>query len=388
MGAASALALGLAGCKIDNRPLLARSDAPAYAAAPGADYAYALGPLDPAEAARVVPAAEVYDGYALAERAYAYDRVAWEAPPDYGFRYGDVEPWAWQTAGDQLMFAEPIDDGYRFYYYEPGEDYPYFVRDPRYGYAYGDDGVLSAVFDAAGALLGGDQLYGLAGVAGAYLNRGQDLRRVYDAEPRYALASDPVWYDRWEDRYPVLRSAWEPWMTAADRVEPWRSYRVSTNERELHAFDRERERRAREIAKVERKFAHADWKAAKADDKAWRKAVREDDRQARLAWDGPPPKAGPRAEDRHGRDDHRGRGRGHEPDHADGRGVPAAAVVADNRRSGPRHDDHPGGGRGGGQARGGGPDKGPKGDGGGPGKGGGHEGRGGDHGGGKGHGKD
>lgn len=342
--ASTAIALGLSACKLDNRPLLARGEpGPAYAAAPGADlagYPYALGPLDPAEAAPIRPVADVYDGYALAERAYAYDRAAWQAPPDYGFRYGEVEPWAWQTAGDELMFAEPLDDGYRFYYYEPGEAYPYFVRDPRYGYAYGDNGTLAAVFTAAGALLGNDQLYPLANVAGAYLNRGHDLRRTYYAEPRYALVSDPVWYDRWEDRAPVLRTAWEPWMAAADRVEPWRAYRVSSGGRELRAFEPERLRRVREAEKVERKWAKAEDKAWRKDQKEWRKAIRQDDRAARVAY-GPPARADG---DRHGRDDHRGRGRGHDVDHNVREARPVA--VADNRDWRPRGgDDRAGGGK-------------------------------------------
>ncbi|MCR5877844.1 hypothetical protein [Phenylobacterium sp. J367] len=379
LGAASAIGLGLAGCKLDNRPLLARGEpAPAYAAAPADGvYPYALGPIDPAEPARVVPVAQPYDGYELAERAYAYDRVAWQAPPDYGFRYDDLEPWAWQTAGDELMFAEPLDDGYRFYYYEPGEDYPYFVRDPQYGYAYGDGGVLSAVFSAAGALLGSDQLYRLSGVGGAYLNRGYDMRRTYYAEPRYALASDPVWYDRWEDRYPVMRSSWQPWMAAADRTETWRTYRISTGERELHRFDRERERRARDIEKMERKWA-------KADDKAWRKAEKDHRKDERRFAAAPPPQRfDGRHEDRHGRDDHRGRGRGHDPEHAGGRAVPAAAVIADNRGS----DRFRGGDDRGGRAEKARHDDGPRGHGGGkgPDKGhGGGKGHGGDKGGGKG----
>ncbi|HEY8615684.1 hypothetical protein [Phenylobacterium sp.] len=387
--AASALALGLAGCRVDNRPLLARGEpdpGPAYAAQPlGGGYPYDLGPLDPAEPVRVVPVSEAYDGYALAERAYAYDRVAWQAPPDYGFRYGDEEPWAWETAGDELMFAEPLDDGYRFYYYEPGEAYPYFVRDPHYGYAYGDDGVLSAVFNAAGALLGADQLYGMAGIAGSYLTRGYDLHRVYYAEPRYALASDPVWYDRWEDRYPVLRSSWEPWMAAADRVEPWRAYRISTGGRELRAFEPELHRREKALAKLDRKLA-------KADEKAFRRAVGEERRELRVAH-GPPAPA-PRFEDRHGRDDHRGRGRGHDAERQPGREARPMAV-AENRAFAP--DRGPDGrGRGGGwkaEDRGGGGPGGHGGHGGGPGKGhggGGHGGgdKGGDHGGGKGKGRD
>ena len=231
--ATTALGLTVAGCKIDNRPLLARDGAPAAYAPANAAYAYApdASALPYAEPARVVPAANSYDGYALAERAYAYDRAAYRQPPSYGFDYGDVEPWAWQTAGDDLMFAEPIDDGYRFYYYEPGEAYPYFVRDPQYGYAYGGNGVLTALFSAAGALLPTNQLYGVAPVAGRYLARGYDLRQTYYNAPRLPVA-EPIW----TERAPILYRAQQSWIDAAERQPAWRDYRVSTGERLVRDF--------------------------------------------------------------------------------------------------------------------------------------------------------
>lgn len=203
----AASALALAGCKIDNRPLLAQG-APAPA-----EYAYAPGgqALPYAQPAQVLPAGDEYDGYALAQRAYAHDRVAYRAPPEYGFRYGDVEPWVWQ-ADDDLMFAEPVDDGYRFYYYEPGEAYPYFVRDDDYGYAYGPGGVLAALFDATGALVPQDRLYDYAPVAGRYLARGRDLRQVYYREPRIAVAQPD-----WTRRAPAIEAAQRSWIAAAER---------------------------------------------------------------------------------------------------------------------------------------------------------------------------
>ena len=46
-----------------------------------------------------------------------------DAPPDYAFDYEGVSPWAWQTSDDYVTYAEPIDDGYRYYYYEPGREH-------------------------------------------------------------------------------------------------------------------------------------------------------------------------------------------------------------------------------------------------------------------------
>lgn len=215
--ASAALALGLSGCKLDNRP-------------PAADYAYApsAAALPYAQPAQVAATAAAYDGYALAQRAYAHDRVAYRQPPAYGFAYGGVEPWVWQADDDDLMFAEPIDDGYRFYYYEPGEAYPYFVRDRDYGYAYGPGGVLAALFDSGGVPLPQDRLYGVAPTAGRYLARGHDLRQVYYREPRVAVA-EPAW----TRRAPLIEAAQRPWIAAAERQPAFRE----PPRREVRSFD-------------------------------------------------------------------------------------------------------------------------------------------------------
>jgi hypothetical protein len=264
---ASALALCVSACKVDSRPLLARGEPPAYAAVQPAAYPYAddLG-LPYAQPAPVRPVQDPYDGYALAERAYAYDRAAYRAPPDYGFHYGEIDPWAWQLADNSLMFAEPYGEDYRFYYYEPGATYPYFVRDPYYGYGYGENGALMAVFDAAGALLPDGQLSQLAAVAGRYLARGSDLRNVYYDAPRYTVA------DRlWVERAPAIYAEQEPWIRAAETYPVWREYRVSTGERFLSAFEPERARRERVAARYEDRI---DWDEAKAERKAWREQAK------------------------------------------------------------------------------------------------------------------
>lgn len=327
----SALALSVAACKVDSRPLLARDASPAYGAATPASYAaypysddYGLPYAQPAQLA---PIDDPYDGYALAERAYAYDRASYRAPPDYGFRYGDVDPWAWQLADNSLMFAEPYGDDYRFYYYEPGASYPYFVRDPYYGYGYGQNGALMAVFDAAGALLSGDQINPLASIAGRYLARGYDLRNTYYDVPHYTVA-DRVWIDR----APVIYAYQEPWIEAAQTVPVWRQYRASTGERFLSAFEPERVRRERIAERYERRI---DWDAAKEirkarheELKATRKFVRDEAKADRKVF---------REEVKQDRKFERERVR--EPRNAFDSGRPASARVDDHPR-GRGHDDN------------------------------------------------
>jgi hypothetical protein len=223
--AASGLALTLAGCKVDNRPLLARfggEPAPAaYAALPQPGLPDINGA--PAYPASDLPPAGAYP---YAERAHALDSVAYGAPPDYGFAYGGEQPWVWQADDDGLMFAEPYGEDYRFYYYEPGAAYPYFVRDNGYGYAYGPDGALLALFDAAGALIAADRYDRYYPEARDYWSRGYDLHRAYGSGRPY-----PVDRGLWAERAPRLRQAEQSWIEAPQRQPAWRDWRASQGER-------------------------------------------------------------------------------------------------------------------------------------------------------------
>ena len=215
----AASGLALAGCKIDNRPLLARGGPPPVAELPQP------GPIEPvaggpyyAPAAQAIPAR----AYPYAERAYALDRTFYDVPPDYGFYYGDEEPWVWQTADDSLMFAEPYDAGYRYYYYEPGDAYPYFVRDADYGYALGPDGALIALFTAAGALLAADQYDQYYPEARQYWTRGYDMYQDYGRAPRR-----PVDMGAWSQRAPVIARSQQAWINAPAAQPRWREWRSS-----------------------------------------------------------------------------------------------------------------------------------------------------------------
>ena len=118
---------------------------------PPAPVASAL-PYHPIGRAR---AASSRDAYAFADRANAASYGFGDAPPDYAFNYQGSRPWAWQGDNGYETVVEPLPDGGdRYYYYQPGSDEPYFVRDPDYGYGY-QGGVLVVVYDRHGHLLGG-----------------------------------------------------------------------------------------------------------------------------------------------------------------------------------------------------------------------------------------
>lgn len=241
-------AIILAGCREE---AAVRPPEPLFVPAGGAAaYLPTLAPawqdLPSAPPAPVRHAAYAPD-YGYAERAYALDQAFYDAPPDYGVYDLEGEPWAWRSDDGYLMFAEPIDVGYRYYYYEPGHDYPFFVRTPDYGYGYGAGGALLAAYAASGELLPYGRAYELAARAGRYWGRARALYASAQIRPA------PVVYETWLSRRPQLASSREPWMSAAVRAPGWRSYRERHESRDVRHFARERERRSEQVERLERR---------------------------------------------------------------------------------------------------------------------------------------
>lgn len=232
---ASVLALSLSACREDQRqaalPLPATT---AFALAPSAmELPYA----PPAPVGRLVGDE---GAYAWAERAYAMDEAFYDVPPDYGFYYDDVQPWVWETEDDWRMYAEPIDDGYRFYYYEPEAAYPYFIRDHRYGYGFDDAGRLVTLYDLAGQLLSTALLGEQAPIAGRYLAHSLLLARAADRE-QHIIIQEPLW----TARAPILVRAQEPWIASAWTAEPWVEYRTRYDQREIKRLVKDEKKRER-----------------------------------------------------------------------------------------------------------------------------------------------
>ena len=194
--------------------------------------------VEPIDAVRV---ADPDEYYAYADDAWSFADALGYAPPDYGFDYDDVEPWAWQGYDDSLMFVEPLEDGYRTYYYRAGDDAPYFIRDPYYGYGY-DDGRLAMVYAADGAIIPyhyyGPRLYH----ASRYYARG---RQLYGAAHRRR----PVIAGEWEARRVPLLAAQSRWGMARERQQPWQAYHAHTAAREARYWREERARRNAEAVR-------------------------------------------------------------------------------------------------------------------------------------------
>ena len=145
-------ALTLGACKLD------RDAAPADQAelTAGAPFDLLLAPayadLPPAQPVPVLyaPQPVAYDYW---NDAYDMNQTYYNQPPTY-FNYAGATPLVWgqpqqQSLGGSLtnmvisrIVEALVGGGQREYFYQPGVEYPYFVRDPQYAYAV-DDGRLA-----------------------------------------------------------------------------------------------------------------------------------------------------------------------------------------------------------------------------------------------------
>lgn len=267
-------ALALSACREDQTAEVPLQAPPA--AGSGLLGALGLADLPPAPPAPIVRTSGA--DYGWAERAYQLDQAFYQAPPDYGFDYDGIEPWAWESEDDWRLVAEPLSSGYRYYYYEPGADYPYFVRDPDYGYGYDRSGGLAAVYDMGGVLLPRAVYAQRADAAGRYWSRAHALRQASARERRREVETR-----QWSLRRAAYERSQAPWLQAAERHPEWSRYRAGRDDGEARRLRAERERRAAAIARIsheDRREAHA-WRQEQNRQRAdWRQDRAEQDRRA------------------------------------------------------------------------------------------------------------
>ena len=257
--AAIAPALATAAC---NRPDATGGNAQAQFALPALP---ATLPLEAGAATEIAPApsasdlpdaaplqrarvADPREAYGYADAAYSYDEALGDAPPDYGFDYEGSDPWTWQGYDDSTVFAEPIDDGYRYYYYRSGADEPYFVRDPYYSYGFAG-GLLAVIYAADGGIVPYADYGPRLGYASRYYARGRDLwsasRR---AQRRPVIAAD------WLRQRPVILAARERWGAGRAHQPAWQQYHEANRPRQAAYWQAEQVRRQADA----RRFA--DWR--------------------------------------------------------------------------------------------------------------------------------
>ena len=208
--------------------------------------------LPQARPARLGPLLDPGDGYAYLDRAYFLNEAFNEAPPDYGFAYADEEqPWVWRTDDGFVRIAEFLPYGVRYYYYEPGEDYPFLIRDPDYGYAYADS-QLVAVYDSDDTLLPPEDLTLHAPIAGRELARAQAMFRGAGRDPQ------PVALSGWTSRRTQIASDLSRWRNLESHQSAWRKYHQEHLKPEQAHWSPERFRRAAETARIDRQIHDPD----------------------------------------------------------------------------------------------------------------------------------
>ncbi|MBS0409912.1 MAG: hypothetical protein JSR86_08360, partial [Proteobacteria bacterium] len=203
-------------------------------------------PIAPAPAAEALPSAprpkvvrvaDPNQAYAYLDQAYAMSDALSDAPPDYGFDYGGVRPWVWRGADRSYRVAEPVEGGYRYYYYRTGSDYPYLVQDPDYAYAYDGD-QLAVVYDRDGRPLPPPDIDRRADDAGRYLARAHALYQAQLNSQRHAVIAA-----NWAARRAQIQAQRAEWAAQQARDEQWRAYHDQHEAEEEAYWRREREER-------------------------------------------------------------------------------------------------------------------------------------------------
>ncbi len=246
----------LAGC---NQPASQTATAPAAAAQPALPLTSADVPQSanaplatalPAAPVKVVHVADQSQRYAYADRAYRYARVLADAPPDYTFDYDGVRPYVWNSGG-AYQVAEPTSGGERYYYFDPGADTPYLVRDGGYSYGY-DRGQLAVVYDAQGRTLDPSYVDQRADIAGRYLARARALRAAALSSQRKAVA-----IRNWEVRRQQMEADRAAWERQQQDAADWRAYHDAHDGQADAYWQAERQRRQDESRRYDQAIGSA-----------------------------------------------------------------------------------------------------------------------------------
>ncbi|MGZ3258274.1 MAG: hypothetical protein ACXWIO_03695, partial [Croceibacterium sp.] len=167
------------------------------------------------------------DDYQWLAKASALGGMLGNAPPDYAFNYDGVEPWAWETGDRYMRYAEPVDGGYRYYYYEPDSERPFLVSDPYYSYGYRDDRLV-AIYDRQGRMIDARRAERQRQAAQDYFARAQQMYQAAHRDQRVGVPA-PLWQQRRDD---VARQQ-RQWDQARQQRQAWQSWDAQ-NEQRLH----------------------------------------------------------------------------------------------------------------------------------------------------------
>jgi hypothetical protein len=180
-----------------------------------------------------------YDDYDWIDRADAVSETIGEAPPDTSFVFESGEPWAWTLEDGTIMIVEQLPDGPHGYYFEPGTDTPFLVRDPQMSFGF-IDGAVAVVYGADGSALSHDEGRGWLATAMRGYERGKRIKRAMVQRDRWRNVN----VDRWVDMSYLLFDWWDDWDYGLRRNPGWRRHHDGPHGAgHSHRWDHERQRR-------------------------------------------------------------------------------------------------------------------------------------------------
>lgn len=180
-----------------------------------------------------------YDDYDWIDRADAVSETIGEAPPDTSFVFESGEPWAWTLEDGTTMIVEQLPDGPHGYYFEPGTDTPFLVRDPQMSFGF-IDGAVAVVYGADGTALGRDEGRSWLATAMRGFERGKRIKRAMVQRDR----ARNINVNRWYDMSYLLFDWWDDWDYGLRRNPGWRRHHDGPHGAgHNHRWDHERQRR-------------------------------------------------------------------------------------------------------------------------------------------------
>jgi len=218
--------------------------------------------LPPAPPVRVGRLANPDDTYAYADEADSENEAFGDAPPDYAVDYDGTRPWIWRGDDQSERVVEPLPGGgYRYYYYRPGAQYPYLVRDPGYTYGY-DSGVLVVVYDRYGHALPPEQVQERVDPASRILARAAALYLATQQMQHQSVVAA-----NWQARQDRIAADNAAWRQAQASQSDWAAYHAAHAPQEQAQWDQEHFRREAEAARFAQathqpQVAQRDWQAA------------------------------------------------------------------------------------------------------------------------------
>jgi hypothetical protein len=180
-----------------------------------------------------------FDDYDWIDRADAISETIGESPPDTSFVFEQGEPWAWTLEDGTMMIVEQLPDGPHGYYFEPGTDAPFLVRDPSMSFGF-IDGAVAVVYGADGSALSQNEGRSWLGTAMRGYERGKRIKRAMVQRDRQRNVN----VNRWYDMSYLLFDWWDDWDYGLSRNPVWRRHHDGPRGAgHGHRWDHERQRR-------------------------------------------------------------------------------------------------------------------------------------------------